>query len=125
MVNARGKIVPKTKNGRNAAKMSRRETRLLLKRDTLAEEADGPLNLTSRGSLSAPNGFEGKHHAEFDAVPPQLLQSERARISCRLSRRRGQSLPRLRPDPLANRPPVSRVRLLRDGVAAQGSDDPG
>ena len=54
---------------------------------------------------------------KFDRVSPQLLQSDCARLSCRLSRRRSQPLPRLRPDPLADRPacrpsaPSARLRF--------------
>src|SRR5689334_23370554 len=68
------------------------------------------------------NGFEGRCHAEFDRESPPV-QSEQPRLSCGLSRRRGEPLPRLWPDALDHRPAVGRMRFLLDRVAAQGSDD--
>src|SRR5206468_10639068 len=70
-----------------------------------------------------PNGFEGKHHAEFDRVPPRSVQSKFARVSRGLSRRRSQSLPRLRPHALDHRSASGRMRILLDRNAAQGSAD--
>ena len=68
--------------------------------------------------------FEGKHHAEFDRVPPTSgLQSQRARLSRRLSRRRSQSLPGLRPHPLDHRPCFGRMRFLLNGSPAERSAD--
>ena len=47
--------------------------------------------------------------------------AERARLSRGLPRGRNQSLPRLRPDPLAYRPSLGGMRILLDGAAADGS----
>jgi hypothetical protein len=55
-----------------------------------------------------------KPAAEADTVgsaPPRLLH--------RLSRGRGEPLPRLRPDPLVCRPCLGRMRLLLDGAPAR------
>ena len=53
------------------------------------------------------------------------VQSQCPRLSRGLSRRRNQPLPRLRPDPLADRPAVGRMRVLLDRASAQGSGDRG
>ena len=44
---------------------------------------------------------------------------ERPRLSRRLSRRRGEPLPRMRPNALADRPDVGRMRLLLDRDSAE------
>src|SRR5438270_10250754 len=69
------------------------------------------------------NGFEGRHHAEFDRSPAYRVQPERSGLPRRVSRWRSQSLPRLRPDALDHRPPFGRMRLLLDRTAAEGSAD--
>ena len=58
-------------------------------------------------------------------IYPHRVQPERPRLSRRLSRRGDQPLPRLRPDPLAHRPDVGRVRLLLNRASAEGGGETG
>src|SRR5580765_6365600 len=67
--------------------------------------------------------FEGKHHAEFDRVSPPGIQPERAWLSRRLSRRRGEPLPGMRAHALDHRAGFRGMRLLLDGNASKRCAD--